>query len=157
VSTICLIILYICNTQEDAHYEDWLHYSDFRASCHSMYVFIREGLTIAHVLLPLFEQSHNKNSIALVDVECFFSFLVYTQSVGLLGRGSAPSQDRYLHTQYKHIINVNTDIHASSWIWTYVPSVQTGEDGSRLRRRSHCDRLWCCLRQGNIPQNHIVM
>jgi hypothetical protein len=27
----------------------------------------------------------------------FFSFLVYTQSVELLGRGISPSQDRYLH------------------------------------------------------------
>jgi hypothetical protein len=28
-------------------------------------------------------------STALVDVGCFFSFLIYTQSIGLLGRGSA--------------------------------------------------------------------
>jgi hypothetical protein len=39
-----------------------LHYSDIRASCHSMYVFIMEGLTIAYVTLLLFEKLHNKNS-----------------------------------------------------------------------------------------------
>jgi hypothetical protein len=39
-----------------------LHYSDFRASYHSIYVFIREGLTIAHVTLLLLEQLRNKNS-----------------------------------------------------------------------------------------------
>jgi hypothetical protein len=39
--------------------------------------------------------------------------------VGLLGRGISPSQDRYLHTgQHKH-----TEIHASSGIRTYDPSV----------------------------------
>jgi hypothetical protein len=29
------------------------------------------------------------SSTALVDIFCFFSFLIYTQSAGLLGRGSA--------------------------------------------------------------------
>jgi hypothetical protein len=29
----------------------------------------------------------------------FFSFLIYTQSVGLLGWGISPSQGRYLHTE----------------------------------------------------------
>jgi hypothetical protein len=36
-------------------------------------------------------------STALVDLGRFFSFLIYTQSVGLLGRGISPSQGRYLH------------------------------------------------------------
>jgi hypothetical protein len=37
----------------------------------------------------------------------FFSFLTYTQSAGLLGRGFIPSQGRYLHNrdQHKHRIN----------------------------------------------------
>jgi hypothetical protein len=39
-----------------------------------------------------------------LDLGRFFSFLIYTQTVGLLGRGISPSQGRYLHT----------DIHASS-------------------------------------------
>jgi hypothetical protein len=36
-------------------------------------------------------------STALVDLGRFFSFLICTQSVGLLGRGISPSQGRYLH------------------------------------------------------------
>jgi hypothetical protein len=39
----------------------------------------------------------------------FLSFLIDTQSVGLLGRGISLSQGRYLHTeQYKHRINTQT-------------------------------------------------
>jgi hypothetical protein len=38
-------------------------------------------------------------STALVDLGRFFSFLIHTQSVGLLGRGISPSQGRYLHTE----------------------------------------------------------
>jgi hypothetical protein len=33
-------------------------------------------------------------STALVDLGRFFSFLIYTQSVGLLGRGISPSRGR---------------------------------------------------------------
>jgi hypothetical protein len=41
----------------------------------------------------------------------FFSFLLYTQSVGLLGWGISPSQGRYLHTeQHKHRINTQISI-----------------------------------------------
>jgi hypothetical protein len=35
---------------------------------------------------------------ALVDLGHFSSFLIYTQSVGLLGWGISPSQGRYLYT-----------------------------------------------------------
>jgi hypothetical protein len=43
-----------------------------------------------------------------LDLGRFFSFLIYTQSVGLLERGIGPSQGRYLHTeQHKHRINAN--------------------------------------------------
>jgi hypothetical protein len=43
---------------------------------------------------------------ALVDLGRLLSFLIHTQSVGLLGRGISASQGRYLHTkQYKHRIN----------------------------------------------------
>jgi hypothetical protein len=37
----------------------------------------------------------------------FFSFLIHTQSVGLLGRGISPLQGRYLHTE-KHRHNKRT-------------------------------------------------
>jgi hypothetical protein len=36
---------------------------------------------------------------ALVDLDRFFSFLILTQSVGLLGRGVSLSQGHYLHTE----------------------------------------------------------
>jgi hypothetical protein len=45
---------------------------------------------------------------ALVVLGRFFSFLIYTHSVGLLGRGISLSQGRYLHTeQHKHRINAH--------------------------------------------------
>jgi hypothetical protein len=50
-------------------------------------------------------------SIVLVDLERFFGFLIYTQSVGLLGRGISPSQDRCLHTeQHKHRIKTQASL-----------------------------------------------
>jgi hypothetical protein len=50
-------------------------------------------------------------------------FLNLIQSVGLLGRGMSPTQDRYLH---KHKINAN--IKTLSGIRTHNPSVRAGED-----------------------------
>jgi hypothetical protein len=47
--------------------------------------------------------------MALVDLDRFFSFLTYTQSVGLLGRGISPSQGRYLYTE-QHEQNKRTQI-----------------------------------------------
>jgi hypothetical protein len=38
-------------------------------------------------------------STAFVDLGRFLSFLIYTQSVGLLGRGIRASQGRYLHAE----------------------------------------------------------
>jgi hypothetical protein len=34
-----------------------------------------------------------------LDLCRYFSFLIYTQSVGLLGRGISPLQGSYLHTE----------------------------------------------------------
>jgi hypothetical protein len=71
-----------------------------------------------------------------VDLGRFFSFLIYTQSVGLLGQGISPSQGRYLHI----------DIHASSGIRTQDPSFPEGEDGSCFTPGNHCDQqLNICL------------
>jgi hypothetical protein len=49
-------------------------------------------------------------SAALVDLGRFFSFLIYTQSVGLLRRGISPSQGRYLHTK-QHTRRINAHRH----------------------------------------------
>jgi hypothetical protein len=43
-------------------------------------------------LFPLWSIGHPWNALF------HFSFLILRQSVGLLGRGISPSQDRYLHT-----------------------------------------------------------
>jgi hypothetical protein len=64
-----------------------------------------------------------------------FSFLICTQSVGLLGRGISPSKAS-TYTQN----NTNTDIHVLSGIQTHDRSVGTCEDGSCPRPRGHCDR-----------------
>jgi hypothetical protein len=59
------------------------------------------------ILLLLTESIYE--SIALCRASAaFFSFLIYTQKVRLLGLGISPSQGRYLHTeQHKHRLNVN--------------------------------------------------
>jgi hypothetical protein len=45
---------------------------------------------------------------AFMDLGRFFSSLIYTQTVGLLGRWISPSQGRYLHTgQHKHRIKTH--------------------------------------------------
>jgi hypothetical protein len=73
----------------------------------------------------------------------FFSFvIIFTQTVGLLGRVISPSQGSYLHTgQHRHRINAHTDIHALSGIRTHDPSVRASEDSSCFRKRGYCDRL----------------
>jgi hypothetical protein len=71
----------------------------------------------------------------------FSSVIIFTQTVGLLGRVINPSQGRYLNTeQHKHRINAHKDIHALSGIRTHDPSVQASEDSSWLRPHGYCDR-----------------
>jgi hypothetical protein len=64
-----------------------------------------------------------------------FSFLIYSQSVGLLGRVNSSSQGLYLNTgQHKHTINTYAhNIHALSEIRTHDHSVPESEDSSCLR------------------------
>jgi hypothetical protein len=63
--------------------------------------------TNVHNIAPIYV------STAMVGLRHFFSFLTYTQSVGLLVRVIRPSQDSYLHTeQHKHRINAHTNVHA---------------------------------------------
>jgi hypothetical protein len=71
----------------------------------------------------------------------FSSVIIFYTEVGFLGGVISSSQGRYLHTgQHKYRINAYTDIHASSGIRTYDPSVRASEDSSCLRTRSHSDR-----------------
>jgi hypothetical protein len=62
------------------------------------------------------------STVLLLDLGRFFSFLIFTQSVGLLGRGISPSQDRYLHTgEDKYRINA----HRHPWFeWDSNPRSQ---------------------------------
>jgi hypothetical protein len=75
------------------------------------------------------------------DLCRFFSFLIYTQSVGLLGRGNSPSQGRWLHTElHKHRINAHRHpcLERDS-----KPRLQCSSGRRRFMPwlRSHCDRL----------------
>jgi hypothetical protein len=77
-------------------------------------------------------------STALVDPGHFFSLLIYSQSVELLGRVMSSSQDLYLNTgQHKHRINTI----ALSGIRTHDHCIRASEDSSCLRPLGHCDRL----------------
>jgi hypothetical protein len=58
--------------------------------------------------LPIYSLSLYIWLYSPLDLDRFFSFLIYTQSVGLLGRVISRSQGRYLHTgQHKHSINAH--------------------------------------------------
>jgi hypothetical protein len=81
------------------------------------------------LLKPCHNLSIYGSTVLLLDHGRFFSLLIYTQSVGLLGLGISPSEGRYLHSeQHKHRINAHTDTHASSWIRTHDSSLRAGEN-----------------------------
>jgi hypothetical protein len=99
----------------------------------------------------------SNGSTALVDIARFFSFLIYTQSVGLLRRGTSPSQGRYIHIErHKHRINAYR-YPTSSGIRTQYPSFRVGEDSSCFRPHGHFDRhiyhreiILCTVKQYSI-------
>jgi hypothetical protein len=86
-----------------------------------------------------------------LDLGRFVSVLIYTQSVGLVGRGISPSQGRYLHAEQHKQNKTHTDIHASSGIRTHDPSLREGKDGSCVRPRGHCGRRKLMLLDRNLP------
>jgi hypothetical protein len=98
---------------------------------------------------------------ALVDLGHFFSFLMYTWSVRILGRGISLLQDCYLHTeQHKHRINAHRHP-CLEWHSNQRFHVWAGEDSSCLRPRDHFDHLWIfywwinyCLWQGKVYVNN---
>jgi hypothetical protein len=82
-------------------------------------------------------------STALVDLGRFFSFLIYTQSVGLLGRGISTSQCRYLHTEQRKY-KINAHRHPSMPQVGFEPTIPVFERAKTVhvfvRPRGHCDR-----------------
>jgi hypothetical protein len=71
-----------------------------------------------------------------------FSFLIYSQSVGLLGRVISSSQSLYLNTgQHKYRkTHIHTKHHALSGIRTHDHSVRASEDSSCFRALGYRDR-----------------
>jgi hypothetical protein len=79
-------------------------------------------------------------STTLAELGRFFSSLIlYTVSMTPWTSDQPVTKPLPTHrtTQTQ---NKRTDIHASSEIRTHDPSVRSGEDGSCLRPRGHCDR-----------------
>jgi hypothetical protein len=75
-------------------------------------------------------------STALWTLAIFFNFFIlYT-----VGRTPWTGDQPVARPLSTH--RINADIHASSGIRTHDPSTRTGEDGSCLRLRGHCDRLY---------------
>jgi hypothetical protein len=64
----------------------------------------------------------------------FLSFLIYSQSIGLLGWRSAPHKVATYTQDNTNTEQTHRDIHASIGIRIHDPSVRAGEDGSCLDR-----------------------
>jgi hypothetical protein len=59
---------------------------------------------------------------ALLSLGRFFSFLIYTQLVELLGQGFSPSQGHYLYTErHKHRINCTQTSMPRVWFEPRIP------------------------------------
>jgi hypothetical protein len=73
----------------------------------------------------------------------FSSVIIYSQTVGLLGRVISTSQGPYLNAgQHKQNKRIHTpNIHSLCGIRTHDPSGRASEDSSYPRPRSYCDRL----------------
>jgi hypothetical protein len=78
-------------------------------------------------------------STDFVDLGRYFSFLICTQSVGLLGRGISSSQGCYIHTQHRINAHRHPCLELDSNPRSHVPA---GEDGSCLTPRGYCDQQW---------------
>jgi hypothetical protein len=55
-------------------------------------------------------------STALVDLDHFFISLIHTQSVGLLGRWTSPSQGCYLYIEQHNLFNSHSGGWSPSWV-----------------------------------------
>jgi hypothetical protein len=76
---------------------------------------------------------------SLLNLDRFSSFLIYTQSVGLLGRGTSPSQGHYLHTeQHSQKKCTQTSMSLVGFEPT-MPAFEWAKISSCLGQRGHCD------------------
>jgi hypothetical protein len=80
-------------------------------------------------------------STDLVDLGWFFSFLIYTQSVGLHGQATACRKAATYTQNNTNTVYTHTYIHDSIGIGNHDPCVRAGEGGSYLRPRGPCDQL----------------
>jgi hypothetical protein len=80
-------------------------------------------------------------STALVDLDPFFSLLIYTQSVGSVRSKAITCTKDSTNTELTH-----RDIHGSSGIRSHDTSAWAGEDSTRFRPRGHCDLLRTYIR-----------
>jgi hypothetical protein len=82
--------------------------SNYLFVCLSIYLSIYLSICLS-IYLSVYLSIYG--STALVDRGRFFSFLIYTPSVGHLVRGISPSQGRYLHTeQHKQNNRIQTSM-----------------------------------------------
>jgi hypothetical protein len=84
----------------------------------------------------------------LLDLGRFFSFLIYTQSVGLIRWGISPSQGRSLCTEHKHRINAHRH---PCLEWNSNPRSQRSS-GWRLFIPSTARPLWSANLYHPIPK-----
>jgi hypothetical protein len=76
--------------------------SIYLSVCLSIYVSIYLSVCLS-VCLSVYLSIYLWLYSSLLDLSRFFSFVIYTQSVGLLRMGISPLQGRYLHTeQHRH-------------------------------------------------------
>jgi hypothetical protein len=109
-----------------------VHALDRAATVISYNVLHRE-IVLVIFIFPMISE----NMRCVLNANLHMTQVIFSQTVGLLGRVINPSQGRYLHTgQHKHRINAHTNIHALSGIRTHDPSVQTSEGSSCLWPRA---------------------
>jgi hypothetical protein len=110
---------------------------------HGIHGFVTLEITIWSRQFKLFEGSSIPNylSMALQPLWTLPAFLIYTQSVGILGRGSVRRKAATYTQSNTNTEERHTDTHALSGIRTHDPSVRAAEDGSCHRPRGHCVRI----------------
>jgi hypothetical protein len=110
-----------------------IHLSTYLSICLSIYLSIYLSIIYPSIHPSIYLSIYLRLYSPLFYLGCFFSFLIFTQSIGLLGRGISLLQGRYLNTgQHKHRKNTQT----SMLQLECEPTIPVLE-------RGHCDQLIC--------------